>query len=678
MPVKVLGEVKEVACGSYWSFAVTEEGEVFGTGANHTGQLGLGHKKSTVKFTRLDKLLGTAIAKVSAGHHTAALSAEGDLFFWGTGVFGEVLLPQRIPTAKLTDISVGDSFGLALDQHGKLWTWSSSTSGGLGAGSCESRPAFARVPKLQDKLVTAVSCGSNFAVALGVTRAVAKTSSAQANAQCSAEVESQKIGSVKDVEAAGVRKGYKQSNEDDLVSSETSSQRTDKETNSLLRTLLRQKEHLEELLEEEKRRRERLEESSRLLSAEVEQLKGYMRQREGHLVKEANNASIMIEGMEAANKKASAVQLKVDELERDNRKLGKLLKDKETELGNANRKYEAIKKKLHHHIEVQEALSNENSSLVQKIRSTEMDYKAELAQLRETNLSQIESTHLLEKKLEAADAMSKKLNEIIKENEAAIISLRSTIKELQDERGEAAASNQLLQVNLDEQTILCEQYQNDLQTLQKEFGSVKEHIQDQMQSLKAQLATEKYKAEDLASANNNLNTVITKLKAEREEVNKRVRQLEAELREAFDRLDQFRSLNEELERRNYNLLSTMQQAVAKRSRDCKSKTLAALAQSAGHKVLNRARDAELWKTKCSPIEENTCTEPLIKLKRRQSAEMISDFGNTLSLTNENVRFPFHEVGLGNKGAGQCNPTVNDKVLGFEQLLRCSLKGQTLN
>ncbi len=143
-------------------------------GANDSGQLGLGSKKAMPTFVQVPALAGAKIAKVAAGHHTAALSDQGELFLWGTGVFGEVLVPQRVSNvdAKIKEVSVGGAFGAALDVNGKVWTWGANTSGELGVGDYEPRTQPFYLARLQNKTVVRISCGGAFALALGVTHNV--------------------------------------------------------------------------------------------------------------------------------------------------------------------------------------------------------------------------------------------------------------------------------------------------------------------------------------------------------------------------------------------------------------------------------------------------------------------------------------------------------------------------
>jgi X-linked retinitis pigmentosa GTPase regulator len=141
-------------------------------GGNNLGQLGIGNKRSSMIPTKLIDLEEYRIIKVAAGNHSAALTNKGELFVWGTGVFGEFLLPIEFGKAgsflaPVTEISIGGSFGLALDTKGNLYSWGSNASGELGMGDFKLRATPTITKGLQGKPVTGVSCGMAHAIALG-------------------------------------------------------------------------------------------------------------------------------------------------------------------------------------------------------------------------------------------------------------------------------------------------------------------------------------------------------------------------------------------------------------------------------------------------------------------------------------------------------------------------------
>jgi X-linked retinitis pigmentosa GTPase regulator len=142
------------------------DGIVYGTGGNTFGQLGNGSKKGSLEPIKMIGL--PPIKKISCGHHSGAISKSGDLYLWGTGIFGEYLSPRRIELyTPIKDISIGGCFGAAIDEKGVCYTWGSNTSGELGVGDYEARINPFPLLKLRNKTVMNISCGGYFAIALG-------------------------------------------------------------------------------------------------------------------------------------------------------------------------------------------------------------------------------------------------------------------------------------------------------------------------------------------------------------------------------------------------------------------------------------------------------------------------------------------------------------------------------
>lgn len=72
---------------------------------------------------------------IKAGSFSASISHDtGDLYLWGSGVFGEFLTPHRVKTinGSVVDVSIGNHFGVALSNEGAIYTWGHNNSGELG------------------------------------------------------------------------------------------------------------------------------------------------------------------------------------------------------------------------------------------------------------------------------------------------------------------------------------------------------------------------------------------------------------------------------------------------------------------------------------------------------------------------------------------------------------------
>ena len=53
------------------------------------------------------------IVKIACSHHSAALSRTGELYFWGTSIFGSLYEPKLVMGSDIVDMSIGGCFGIA-------------------------------------------------------------------------------------------------------------------------------------------------------------------------------------------------------------------------------------------------------------------------------------------------------------------------------------------------------------------------------------------------------------------------------------------------------------------------------------------------------------------------------------------------------------------------------------
>ena len=115
--------------------------------------------------TRIPNLGG--IQSISCNHHAAAIGARGELYFWGTGVFGTYFEPKVVIEADVMEVSVGGSFGVARDKDGLLWVWGQNCCGELGLNDTKMRLYPHPILTLKRKDIKQVACGGSFAIAIG-------------------------------------------------------------------------------------------------------------------------------------------------------------------------------------------------------------------------------------------------------------------------------------------------------------------------------------------------------------------------------------------------------------------------------------------------------------------------------------------------------------------------------
>jgi len=74
---------------------------------------------------------------IAAGSFSGSISEEnGNLFLWGSGHFGEFLIPHRVKRiqGEVISVSIGKNFGVALSSQGFLFSWGENHAGQLGFG----------------------------------------------------------------------------------------------------------------------------------------------------------------------------------------------------------------------------------------------------------------------------------------------------------------------------------------------------------------------------------------------------------------------------------------------------------------------------------------------------------------------------------------------------------------
>ena len=171
---RVPDKVTEAACGEEHTIVLTQKGEVYAFGSNRKGQLGTGQpSKGCALPTFLEELSFSRMIKVRAGSFSASLSADGQLYVWGEGTFGQFYTPHRIKSAKVLDIQDFQisRMGLAavVSRSGTCYTWGPNDVGQLGHGDFLPRQTPQRVKQLEGKRVTQIGLGEDFVIALGLT-----------------------------------------------------------------------------------------------------------------------------------------------------------------------------------------------------------------------------------------------------------------------------------------------------------------------------------------------------------------------------------------------------------------------------------------------------------------------------------------------------------------------------
>lgn len=161
-------KIVDVACGKYFSVALSEEGYVYTWGAGREYALGHGNRDSYKTPKRVGGLEGVKITQIACGRNfVIARDSEGAVYSWGSNEYGQLGLglvekfkaqPQKLRLLKdVVDISSGDFHVLAVTSQGEVFSWGSGGDGQLGHGNNSSQATPTVINNLPK--VAHVACG---------------------------------------------------------------------------------------------------------------------------------------------------------------------------------------------------------------------------------------------------------------------------------------------------------------------------------------------------------------------------------------------------------------------------------------------------------------------------------------------------------------------------------------
>ncbi|XP_076022090.1 X-linked retinitis pigmentosa GTPase regulator-like isoform X2 [Genypterus blacodes] len=169
-------KVQLVACGRNHTLIYTAQGNVYSTGGNSEGQLGLGDCEERTAFQLVDFSCGPVKMLAAGSNTSAALTESGKLFMWGDNTEGQVGLGNKNQVSSPQEVSVGQPVAWVscgyyhsalVTVDGTLYTFGEWDSGKLGLGI--DQLVGHRVPqqvKSISERVTQVVCGGGHTVAL--------------------------------------------------------------------------------------------------------------------------------------------------------------------------------------------------------------------------------------------------------------------------------------------------------------------------------------------------------------------------------------------------------------------------------------------------------------------------------------------------------------------------------
>ncbi|EPQ13229.1 Regulator of chromosome condensation [Myotis brandtii] len=177
------GHVKfqDAFCGTYFTFAISLEGHVYGFGLSNYHQLGTSGTESCFVPQNLTSFKNSTKSWVgfSGGqHHTVCMDSEGKAYSLGRAEYGRLGLGEgaeeksmptlisRLPI--VSSVACGASVGYAVTKDGRVFAWGMGTNYQLGTGQEEDAwiPVEMTGKQLENRLVLSVSSGGQHTVLL--------------------------------------------------------------------------------------------------------------------------------------------------------------------------------------------------------------------------------------------------------------------------------------------------------------------------------------------------------------------------------------------------------------------------------------------------------------------------------------------------------------------------------
>ncbi len=168
----------QISAGNSHSLVLCDDGSVHGFGYNHYGELGLGHNtnQSTPQLIRMPR--GARPCQISAGSgHSLILCDDGSVYGFGYNASGELGLnhtmpqstPQLIPIpaeARPCQISAGSDHSLILCDDGSVYGFGDNGFGQLGLGHKNNQSTPQFIPMPRGVRPCQISAGDSYSLIL--------------------------------------------------------------------------------------------------------------------------------------------------------------------------------------------------------------------------------------------------------------------------------------------------------------------------------------------------------------------------------------------------------------------------------------------------------------------------------------------------------------------------------
>ncbi|KAJ0257754.1 hypothetical protein HA466_0085680 [Hirschfeldia incana] len=168
----VCNSVQMVACGMRHSLVLFGDNQVCGFGSGKRGQLGVSFNvtKSVNSPCDVSGLEDVKVVRIAAnGDHSAAISANGQMFTWGRGFCGspDVRTPQCLPSSlSFREVALGWNHALLLTADGEVFKLGNTLNKHSEKLQDSSEPLLEKVPGFDGVKVVQIAAGAEHSTAV--------------------------------------------------------------------------------------------------------------------------------------------------------------------------------------------------------------------------------------------------------------------------------------------------------------------------------------------------------------------------------------------------------------------------------------------------------------------------------------------------------------------------------
>ena len=154
--VSTLNQVGPFAVGGFYHVIfLANDGSVYGSGSNNTGEIGQNESVPYVAIPHKIENLPPVVSVSCGSNFTVCADAFGDVWTFGSSDYGQLgtgseysqCEPTKVPgLPAILSITCGDSFTLCLSDDTTVWGFGANDYGQLGLGHCDDVPKPEKIP----------------------------------------------------------------------------------------------------------------------------------------------------------------------------------------------------------------------------------------------------------------------------------------------------------------------------------------------------------------------------------------------------------------------------------------------------------------------------------------------------------------------------------------------------